>query len=135
MAEYKSKTVVVRRSQEEIFMALTDLERFKSMIPSSYADQVRIDGNKITSSYAGFNLVVALQSSQPYSQVVYAGVEAPFPFSVTFNIEHRDDFTADFNICVNAELNFMMKTLLGSKISEYLDKTVSAISQGGFPAI
>lgn len=136
MTEYKSKTVTVNRSAEDIFRALTDLERFKAMIPSTYADQVKIEGNKIISSYAGFNLIVALTSSAPYTEVVYSGVETPFPFSVTFNIEEIvPAFSSEFSIKVDAELNFMMKTLLGSKIKEYLDKAVTAFSEGGIPTV
>lgn len=136
MAEYKSRTVVLKRSAEDIYRALTDLERFKSMIPSTYADQVRIEGNSIKADYAGFNLVVALTSSEPFSRVVYSGVDSPFPFSVEFIMEPLDDSqSCNFTIAVDAELNFMMKALLGSKIKEYLDKTVTALSQGGFPTV
>ena len=47
-----------------------------------------------------------------------------------------DPYKTDFQIVVNAELNFMMKTLLGSKIKDALDKVVDslvAVSEGRMP--
>jgi hypothetical protein len=47
-----------------------------------------------------------------------------------------DPYKTDFQICLDADLNFMMKTLLGSKLQEGLNKIVDglvAMSEGRMP--
>ena len=47
-----------------------------------------------------------------------------------------DPYKTDFHICLDADLNFMMKTLLGSKIQKALDKVVDSLvdlSEGRMP--
>ena len=47
-----------------------------------------------------------------------------------------DPYKTDFGIVLDADLNFMMKALLGSKIKDALDKAVDAMvamSEGRMP--
>ena len=47
-----------------------------------------------------------------------------------------DPYKTDFQIVLDADLNFMMKTLLGSKLQEGLDRIVDglvAMSEGRVP--
>ena len=62
---------------------------------------------------------------------------APFHFFLTLHFDAASDpYKTDFQIVVDAELNFMMKTLLGGKIKDALDKVVDslvAMSEGRMP--
>ena len=74
---------------------------------------------------------VKIAEKVPFSKVVFEDVEAPFHFHITLNLEPGEaPMETLFNINVDADLNFMMKTLLGGKIQEFLDKTVTAVSTG-----
>ena len=47
-----------------------------------------------------------------------------------------DPYKTDFQIILDADLNFMMKTLLGGKLKDALDKVVDglvAVSEGRMP--
>ena len=47
-----------------------------------------------------------------------------------------DPYKTDYHISLDADLNFMMKTLLGSKLKDGLDKVVDglvAMSEGRMP--
>ena len=47
-----------------------------------------------------------------------------------------DPYKTEFQIIMNADLNFMMKTILGSKLKDALDKVVDAlvaVSEGRMP--
>ena len=62
---------------------------------------------------------------------------APFKFHLTLHFDPASDpYKTDFQIVVDADLNFMMKTILGGKIKEALDRMVDAlvaISEGRIP--
>jgi hypothetical protein len=62
---------------------------------------------------------------------------APFKFFLTLHFNPSSDpYKTDFEIVLDAELNFMMKTLLGGKLKAALDKvaeSLAAVSEGRMP--
>ena len=74
----------------------------------------------------------------PYSRVVFQDDGAPFTFEVAmfFNPAPENPYKTEFQIILEAELNFMMKTILGGKLKDALDKVVDALvamSEGRMP--
>ena len=56
--------------------------------------------------------------------------------SFFFNPVSNDPYKTEFQIILEAELNFMMKTILGGKLKDGLDKMVDALvamSEGRVP--
>jgi hypothetical protein len=85
----------------------------------------------------GFSIGVKVNDRVPYSRIVYEDDGAPFKFTLTLHFDPSSDpYKTDFQIVLDADLNFMMKTLLGSKLQEGLDKIVDglvAMSEGRVP--
>lgn len=133
MSDYKSKTAVVDRPQMALFQALTNLEAMLSAIPEDKRQGISVEGDTVKSSYAGFNLEVCIAEKVPFSKVVFKDVEAPFHFSLTFHLDPAPLINqTTLWMEVSADLNFMMRTILGPKIQEALDTIVTQISNGGF---
>lgn len=131
MAEYKSRTVTVNMPQVELFGRLTDLNGILAAVPEDKRKEIKLDGDTVSASYAGFCLAVRISEKVPFSKIVISDVEAPFHFSVTFNLDAAAIITqTKLTVSVEAELNFMMKMMLGSKIQEFLDKAADAIESG-----
>lgn len=135
MSEYKSKTVIVDQPQMALFSAFTNPQIVLSALPEDKRQAVTVDGDTITVNYAGFSIAIHLEEKVQFSRVVYKGVDTPFPFSVIFHFDPAPLITqTTLSIAVDAELNFMMRAMLGPKIQEALDQVVSAISNGGYIA-
>ena len=67
-------------------------------------------------------------SRTPYSKIEYADDGAPFKFGLKLFFDAASDpYKTDFHIELDADLNFMMKTLLGGKLKEALDKVVDGL--------
>lgn len=133
MAEYKSKTVVVNQPQMSLFYAFTNLDMLLSAVPEEKRKDIVIDGDKVTASYAGFTIAVEIAEKVQFSKVVFKDCDAPFHFSVVFHFDPAPLISqTSLTICVDADLNFMMRAMLGPKIQEALDQVVLAISNGGY---
>lgn len=131
MAEYKSKTVVVPASSMTVFNRITDLQGIYSTIPEDKRKDVTIDGDTVNITYAGFTLGIRMAVKDPFNRVVLEGVGAPFEFSISILLSPTDDIMrTELAIVVEADLNFMMKAMLGPKIKEGLDQVVDAIASG-----
>ena len=137
MAEFKSKRAIVSKAPYELYMAFVDMRNFVQFIPEDKRADVTADYDTIHASVQGFPIGIKVVERTPYSKIEFADDGAPFAFKVTMHFDASSDpYKTDFQIVLDAELNFMMKTLLGSKLQDALDKVVDglvAVSEGRMP--
>ena len=138
MAEYKSKRAIVSKAPYELYMAFVDMRNFVQFVPEDKRGDVTADFDTIHATVQGFNVGVKVVQRTPYSKIEFADDGAPFQFRLTmhFDAASGDPYKTDFQIFLDAELNFMMKTLLGGKLKDALDKVVDglvAVSEGRMP--
>ena len=136
--EIKSKRAIVSKAPYELYMAFVDMRNFVQFIPEDKKGDVAADFDSIHATVQGFNVGVKVVQRTPYSRIEFADDGAPFQFRLAmhFNAASADPYKTDFQIVLEAELNFMMKTLLGGKLKDALDKVVDglvAMSEGRMP--
>ena len=135
--EIKSKRAVVSTPPYQLYMAFTDMRNFVNFLPEDKKAGVQADYDSIHAEVQGFNIGVKVVDRQPYSKIEVADDGAPFHFKLTVCFDPAaDPYKTDFQIILDADLNFMMKTLLGSKLKDGLDKVVDglvAMSEGRMP--
>ena len=135
--EINSKRAVVSKAPYELYMLFVDMRNFVQMLPEDKKEGIEADFDSLHATVQGFSIGVKVKDRVPYSKVVYEDDGAPFKFTITLHFDPAaDPYKTDFQICLDADLNFMMKTLLGSKLKEGLDKIVDglvAMSEGRMP--
>lgn len=138
MTEYNSKHAVVKRAPYELYMAFVDMRNFVQFLPEDKKQDVTADFDTLTATVQGFSIGVKVHERVPYSMISVVDYGAPFAFKIDFHVDSNNGAQneTDFYIDVEADLNFMMKTLLGSKIKDGLNKIVdslAAVSEGRMP--
>ena len=137
MADFKSKRAVVSRAPYELYMVFVDMRNFVQLLPEDKKAGVNADYDSIQAEVQGFNIGIRVKDRTPYSKIEYMDDGAPFKFRIVLHFDAASDpYKTDFQIEVDAELNFMMKTFLGGKIKDALDKVVDslvAMSEGRMP--
>jgi hypothetical protein len=137
MVSYSSKRAVVSKAPYELYMAFVDMRNFMQFLPEDKKDDVTADYDSIHATVQGFNIGVKVTDRVPYSKIEFADDGAPFQFKLTMDFNAASDpYKTDFQIHLDADLNFMMKMLLGSKIQGALDKVVDSLvdlSEGRMP--
>ena len=135
--EIKSKRAVVSKAPYELYMTFVDMRNFVQFLPEDKKEGVTADYDTIHAQVQGFNIGVKVVERVPYSRIEYVDDGAPFQFRLKLHFDPATDpYKTDFQIVVDAEINFMMKSLLGGKIKEALDKIVDALvamSEGRMP--
>ena len=135
-AEYNSKHGLVSRPPYELFMAFTDLRNFALMLPEDKRDSVNATYDTIEATVNGFKIGVRVVDRLPYSKLELEDDNAPFHFGITIHFDEAPERRTDFSIDLRADLNLMMKAMLGGKIKEALDRVVDglvAVSEGRVP--
>lgn len=137
MVSYNSKKAVVSKAPYELYMAFVDMRNLVQFLPEDRKADVTADYDTIHAVVQGFSIGVKVTDRIPYSKIVFEDNGAPFQFRLTMHFDPAGDpYRTDFQIDLDADLNFMMKTLLGSKIQGALDKVVDSLvdlSEGRMP--
>ena len=135
--EIKSKRAVVSKAPYELYMAFADMRNFIQFVPDDKREGVTADYDTIHASVQGFPIGVKVVQRTPYSKIEFAYDGAPIQFRLVMHFDASvDPYKTDFQIVLDADLNFMMKTLLGGKLKDALDKVVDglvAVSEGRMP--
>ena len=137
-AHYTSKTGDVARRPEELYMAFTDLRNFARMVPrDKVAAEITADFDQLSMEIQGFRFGVRVDERQPYSLIRLGSSDSPVEFVGVLHFEASDTpGRTRFWIDLDANLNFMMKTMLGGRIQEAVDKLVDGLvdaSEGRMP--
>lgn len=137
-AQYTSKHGIVNKSQAELYMSFVDLSNFARMVPAGAGVSVTADYDTLTAEVRGFNIGVRMTGRVPYTLLQMQDNNAPFHFGISIHFDPAENAgKTDFWIEADADLNLMMKAMLGKKIQEALDKIVDSlvdISEGRMPA-
>lgn len=128
--EIKSKHRSVARAPYMLYMPFSDMRNFVAMLPEDKKQGVEADYDTIHATVQGFNVGVRVHERVPYSRITYKDDGAPFQFTVDicFDADGGNPDSTDFHIDIEADLNFMMKMLLGSKLKDAVDKMVDAVA-------
>ena len=137
-AHYTSKHGQVAKRPEELYMAFTDLRNFAQMVP---ADKVKAefeaDYDHLTATVQGFRIGIRVDERQPYRLIRIGSSESPVEFVGVLHFEPSlIPGRTDFWVELDANLNFMMKTMLGNKLQQAIDKMVDSLvdaSEGRMP--
>ncbi|MBR0175629.1 MAG: hypothetical protein IJQ22_09040 [Bacteroidales bacterium] len=127
-AQYSSKHGIVPRPQAELYMAFTDMRTFLAMLPEDKKEGVTADFDTITATVQGFTIGVKVTRREPYNYIELQDNGAPFHFMVSLHFDPADDpGKTDFHIDLLADLNVMMKMMIGKRLQEALDKVVDGL--------
>ena len=136
-SQYTSKHGTVSRSPYELYLSFSDMRNFLNMLPEDKRQGVTADFDTLDATVQGFHIGVRVKSRVPYSLIEVEDNGAPFRFTVALHFDAAPQpGRTDFHIDVSAELNLMLKMVLGGKIQGALDKVVDAlvdISEGRMP--
>ena len=136
MAHYESKHGTVSREQSELYMSFVDLGNFAKMLPPEYKNMVTADYDHLSATIQGFPLEIHIDERRPYDRIRIMSGSSPVEFCILVHFATTGPGKTDFHIELDANLNLMMKAMLGGKIREALDKIVDglvAASEGRMP--
>lgn len=125
-----SKHRSVARAPYMLYMPFSDMRNFVAMLPEDKRQGVEADYDSIRGTVQGFSVGVRVEERRPYSRIVYKDDGAPFQFTINicFDADGGNPDSTDFHVDIEADLNFMMKMLLGSKLQDAVDEMVDAVA-------
>ena len=91
---------------------------------------MRVTRDSVSSEAAGTHIGVRISERTPYSRIVLSSDEAtPIKFDIIFHLEQVDFSSSLLQLEINAELNMMLKMMIGNKLQEAVDKITEQIEK------
>jgi len=136
-AQYNSKHGIVSRMPYELYMSFVDMRNFVQMLPEDKRADVQADYDTLTATVQGYSIGIRVKQRVPYSLLSFEDNGAPFKFELNVHFDQAGDPSkTDFYIDVQADLNLVMKAMLGSRVQQALDRIVDSMvdaSEGRMP--
>ena len=130
MQEYISKQQQILRPAEQIYAAIS---RFDNLTPA-LADRVeewQADEERCSFKAKGFTVKLRMEERVEAKHVKIVGDEGGVPVAFAFWIQLHEVSAADtrLRIVLHAELNMMMKMMIGSKLQGAVDQIAEGIAK------
>ena len=122
-------------------MAFTDMRNFTRVVPEGVQSQVSLDADfdNLWATVQNFKIGVKIEERVPFSTIRLISTNSPVEFVGAIHFEQSTiPGRTDFSIVLDANLNMMMRAMLGKKIQEALDKLVQGlvdVSEGKTPDV
>lgn len=139
METYKSEKVTINHDINLIYSKLSDPSIFKAQIDNNmdrlpdeareHLKSVKFEEDGISVESPIGTLKLSVSESQEPTMVKYTAESSPVPFGVTINLESVDENTTQAVTELNIELPFMLKAMVGSKLSEGAQKMGELIAK------
>ena len=138
----KGREVLLKRPPMTIFSLFSDLSLLVQNVPEEYGGRIQADKDSVHIEYKGIKFGIVVDRREPFSLVVLKDDGQSFlPFTISFFMDpvgidstlfFMDPVGIDstlFHIELTAELNFMMKMMIGNKLQEMVDSITDQIEK------
>ena len=142
MDTYKSKMVGITAPAELVYVKLSSPQLLQEKL-ANLPEEIRekVQDVKFTENSIAFSvnpvgeIKLVISEKVPSSRIVYAPASSPVPFNLAVELSATSSGTTNAVVKLNAELNFFIKSMVGGKLQEGVDKFAELLSRIPYEAI
>jgi carbon monoxide dehydrogenase subunit G len=131
MEKYESKQHQIRRSADQIYTALSSFSNFTPMLADK-VEEWQADEDSCSFKVKGFTVRLRIVERVENKHIKISGDDAaggvPVDFSFWIQLHEVSEMDTRIRLVLHAELNMMMRMMIGGKIQGGLDKAVEGLA-------
>ena len=128
MEKYESKQQQIRRTAEQIYSALSSFNNFTPIIQDR-VEEWSADDNVCSFKVKGMPVRLRMVEREPNKTIKIQGDEgSPIDFTFWLQLKEVAPYDTRMRIVVHAELNMMMRMMIGKKLQGAVDQMAEAIA-------
>ena len=128
MEKYESKQQQIRRTAEQIYSALSSFNNFTPIIQDR-VEEWNADDNVCSFKVKGMPVRLKMVEREPNKTIKIQGDEgSPIDFTFWLQLKEVAPYDTRMRIVVHAELNMMMRMMIGKKLQGAVDQMAEAIA-------
>lgn len=139
METYKSEKVIIDHNIDVVYSKLSDPRVFKEHIDNNldrlpeeareHLQSVKFEDDGISVDSPMGALKLSVSESVAPSMVKYTAQSSPVPFGLTINLQAIDESHTESITEINIELPFLLKAMVGSKLTDGAKKLGELIAK------
>lgn len=123
------KTIEVKAPAYALFNLFSNMQNLIANLPEDKRQEIRATDDTIEGTVKGFNVGMKIIDRNPFSSITYEQFGAmPFSFALTIKLDAVEIALTNFHIELDAELNFLMKTMFGGKLQQIVDQITDGLA-------
>ena len=130
MTNIKSKQTLILSSDKHIFDFLKDFNNFGLLLPEKVVNWQCTPDNCSFKIQGLADIALEVNFRKEFSSIIYKSLKpSPFEFFLTTNIVKIDDNSSNVEIGIDAELNFMLETILKTPLTNFVNILVEKLKE------
>jgi len=118
----ESPKVVVEKSSQYLFDALTDIKNFEKLMPENIAKFEVIDDNCFEFGLKGMpEIKLVKKSATPNSEIVLGAASSKLPFTLTAKLNEIAANKTEVQLFFEGEFNPMMAMMIKGPIGKFIE--------------
>lgn len=127
--EVKGKIITVDQPAHLLYSGFADMRNFLRAVPPDKAGEITATEDTIEGEIKGFRMGIKVAQRNPFSLLVFEPFgNSPFPFTISVYFQAVDVHRTEFHMEISAELSFMIKAMIGSKLQEVVDQLTDQLA-------
>lgn len=129
MTTYESKIVAISKRAEDVFRVLSDFRNFSPMAKDKL-EEWQASEDSCSFKYKGLGpLGIRIVDRDEFKTIKFTGDEkSPMKFFMWIQLKEVAPYDTRMKITVKADLNMMMRMMVGSKLKEGIDTLADGIA-------
>jgi carbon monoxide dehydrogenase subunit G len=127
MQEYTSKQVQIRKPAAMVYRVFADFTNF-TPIAADRVDDWQATPDECSFRVKGFTVALQIVEREENRLVKFSG-SIPFPFTLWLQLHEVSPNDTRLRLVLHAELNTMMKMMIGKKLAQSIDQAADTIAQ------
>jgi carbon monoxide dehydrogenase subunit G len=129
LEKYESKQQQIHRSADQVYAVLSDFNNFTPLV----ADRVEgwsVDGDACTFKVKGMQVGLRMVEKIPSELIkIEASDSSPLGFTFWVQLKEVEPYDTRLRLVLHAEMNMMIKMMIGSKIQPAIDGMAEQIAK------
>ena len=120
--EIGTEKKTVSKNIKEVYEFVIDLKNFEQLMPDSIDKFEVLDNDTFLFALKGMpQIVLKRKSQQPFNKLVLAAASDKLPFTLTVDIDSKNDEETDVMLSFEGEFNAMMAMMIKTPITNFMN--------------
>ncbi|AUC85066.1 orotate phosphoribosyltransferase [Polaribacter sp. ALD11] len=117
----EGNTVILEKSQEELFNFFSDLNNFKQIMPEN-TNKFEVDGDSFLFGLPGMpEIRLVLKEKTPFSNITLGAASSKLSFTLSADITKLEENKSEVALSFNGDFNPMMAMMVKKPLTKFVD--------------
>ncbi|WP_019671356.1 hypothetical protein [Eudoraea adriatica] len=128
--EIATEKKTVPKSIKDVYEFVIDLKNFEQLMPDSIDKFEVLDNDTFLFALKGMpQIVLKRNNQQPFNQLVLGAASEKLPFTLTVDIDSKNDNETDVVLSFTGEFNPMMAMMIKTPITNFMNALSDNLSR------